>query len=441
MAEQQDSNEGLVSNLASKPRVFISYARADASDFAEYLSAALKFEGFDAYLDRHNIAKAEDWEARLGDLIAKSDTIIFIITPQSVSSTRCDWEIKRTVALSKRLVPVQWIAVPEADVPAELKRLNYTIFTTGESFSAPLAELVDTLRQDLDWLRQHTQLNEQAGRWHGRERDPDLLLRGTEISEARAWLQQRKPSAPELSPILRAYIGSSEEAEEARQSEENRKLVERERMVADVEVAQKSQAEALKQADQATTEKLQASRRVFQLIVAGVITASLMLAVIVGLGVYAKILIQNAVAAKNDAEESKSAALTAKKDIDDIIKRIKVGVASDSGLAASRKICEEAIAVTSKLATTNDDDKSAERRFWELYFGEMNLIELRQKTQSYTGDVRSLTTSSIESAMVEFGDKLKEIKRGGDSIPDRISLQQLAKNVKTECDAFLIRRD
>lgn len=269
MAEQKESNEELVSNLANQPRVFISYARADASDFAEYLTAALKFAGFDAYLDRHNIAKAEDWEARLGDLIAKSDTIIFIITPQSVNSTRCDWEIKRTVEMSKRLVPVQWIPVPEADVPVELKRLNYTIFKTGEPFSAPLAELVETLRQDLDWLRQQTQLNEQAGRWHGRERDPDLLLRGTEINEARAWLKHRKPSAPELSPVLKAYIGSSEEAEKARQSEENRKLVEREKMVADVEVAQKSQADALKRAEQATTEKLKASRRVVQRTVAG----------------------------------------------------------------------------------------------------------------------------------------------------------------------------
>lgn len=437
MAEQKESNEELVSNLGNQPRVFISYARADASDFAEYLTAALKFAGFDAYLDRHNIAKAEDWEARLGDLIAKSDTIIFIITPQSVNSTRCDWEIKRTVAMSKRLVPVQWIPVPEADVPVELKRLNYTIFTTGESFSAPLAELVDTLRQDLDWLRQQTQLNEQAGRWHGRERDPDLLLRGTEINEARAWLKHRKPSAPELSPVLKAYIGSSEEAEKARQSEENQRLVEREKMVADVEVAQKSQADALKRAEQATTEKLKASRRVVQRTVAGLITALLLAAVAVGLGVYAKTQEKHAVAAKKAAEKSESAALAAKKDIDAIIKRINVGVSKDSGVAASKKICEEAIEVTSKLAKTNGDDKSAEQRFWELYYGEMNLIELRQKTKSYIEDAGDLTDSSIESAMVAFGNTLTAIKSGEDSS----SLQERAKEVKTECDAFLKQRD
>jgi hypothetical protein len=87
-------------------RIFISYARSDCSDFAEYLIVALKVLGFDAYLDRHDIAKAEDWEARLWDLISKSDTVVFIITPASIKSPRCDWEIKQAVAMGKRLVPV-----------------------------------------------------------------------------------------------------------------------------------------------------------------------------------------------------------------------------------------------------------------------------------------------------------------------------------------------
>jgi hypothetical protein len=49
-------------------------------------------------------------------------------------------------------------------------------------------------------------------------------------------------------------------------------------------------------------------------------------------------------------------------------------VSKDPGVAASKKICEEAIEVTSKLAITNGGDRSAEQRFWELYYGEMNLL-------------------------------------------------------------------
>ena len=229
---------------ADKLRVFISYARRDASDFAEYLVVALKLAGFSAYLDRHDIAKAEDWESRLSDLIASSDTVVFIITPTSIKSERCGWEVKRTLSLGKRLVPVQWIAVPEAEVPAELKRLNYTIFSSGEFFGGALAELTDTLRQDLSWLRQQTQLDEEAARWHARKRDPDLLLRGNALSEARAWMFRRKPEAPEISPLLTVFIGTSEEAETARLSDERKHIEEREELLKKAEAAVAREAEA-----------------------------------------------------------------------------------------------------------------------------------------------------------------------------------------------------
>jgi len=58
------------------------------------------------FLDRHDIAAGEDWEARLGGLIAQSDTVVFVVSPESVKSERCVWEVERTLGLSKRLLPV-----------------------------------------------------------------------------------------------------------------------------------------------------------------------------------------------------------------------------------------------------------------------------------------------------------------------------------------------
>ena len=228
--------------MTDKLRVSVSYARRDASDFAEYLVVALKFAGFDAFLDRHDIAKAEDWEARIGDLIAKSDTVVFVLTPESVQSERCDWEVKRAVALGKRIVPVQWIAVPEADVPEELKRLNYTIFSSGQPFNGPLAELTVTLGQDLGWLRQQTELGEAAERWQASNRNDDLLLRGVPITKARKWANDRKPNAPQISPLLTAFIGASEEGEVARSNAERQHL-------AEIAAAQLQRGEALAAAE------------------------------------------------------------------------------------------------------------------------------------------------------------------------------------------------
>jgi hypothetical protein len=52
-------------------------------------------------LDRHDIAAAEDWEARLGALILGADTIVFILSPAAVRSERCAWEVERAAELGK----------------------------------------------------------------------------------------------------------------------------------------------------------------------------------------------------------------------------------------------------------------------------------------------------------------------------------------------------
>ena len=58
-----------------KPGIFISYARSDSSALAEELVVGLEIAGFKSFLDRHDIAAAEDWEARLGALILGADSL------------------------------------------------------------------------------------------------------------------------------------------------------------------------------------------------------------------------------------------------------------------------------------------------------------------------------------------------------------------------------
>src|SRR5262249_17499833 len=56
-----------MANVGAEPgrlKIFISYSRKD-EDFAQDLLAGLQAAGFEPYLDKHDIAAAEDWEARL----------------------------------------------------------------------------------------------------------------------------------------------------------------------------------------------------------------------------------------------------------------------------------------------------------------------------------------------------------------------------------------
>src|SRR5262245_27202531 len=207
-----------------KLKVFISYSRKDSAEFADELVAGLEYGGFAPFLDRHDIVAGEDWEARLGGLIEQSDTVVFVVSPEAVKSERCVWEVDRTIELSKRLLPVIFKPVPEHDIPTKLSRLQFVRFDTGRGITRPLAELAEALRQDLDWIREHTRLGELARRWNARGCPESLLLRGDDLDAAKAWMATRKVGAPEITDAQRAFIKASEEAETWRLGRERAQL-------------------------------------------------------------------------------------------------------------------------------------------------------------------------------------------------------------------------
>ena len=197
--------------VESRNKVFISYSRRDSAAFADELVAGLELAGFAPLLDRHDIAAGEDWEARLGGLIAQSDTVVFVVSPEAVKSERCVWEVDKTLALSKRLLPV--IYKPARDIPTQLRRLQFVRFDTGHGVTRPLGQLSDALRQDIDWIREHTRFGELAARWQLRGRPDSLLLRGDELAAAKAWMATRKVGAPEIPDAQRTFVAASEKAE------------------------------------------------------------------------------------------------------------------------------------------------------------------------------------------------------------------------------------
>src|ERR1044071_5993365 len=183
---------------SNKLKVFISYSRRDAAQFADELVAGLELAGFAPFLDRHDIAAGEDWEARLGGLIEQSDTVVFVVSPESVKSERCVWEVERTLANSKRLLPVVYKPVADADIPQALSRLQFVRFDTDRALTRSIAELAAALRLDLDWIREHTRLGELSARWASRGKPESLLLRGDDLDAAKQWADKRKPGAPEI---------------------------------------------------------------------------------------------------------------------------------------------------------------------------------------------------------------------------------------------------
>lgn len=197
-----------------KTNVFISYSRRD-SEAADRLHAALLQEGFNPYLDKHDIAAGEDWKARLGGLIESADTMVFLISPDSIASSVCDWEINHAELKGKRILPVVTREAP--DVPERLQRLNYVFMRTPDEETASLPRLADALAVDIGWIRAHTRYGDDAGEWDKAGRPSRLLLRGASIGEAEHWRDTRPATAPQLTETQSAFIAASRRGATARQ--------------------------------------------------------------------------------------------------------------------------------------------------------------------------------------------------------------------------------
>lgn len=234
-------------------KVFISYSRADMA-FADELVAGLQFKGgFEVTLDRHSIVEGEDWKRRLGSLIADADSIVFLLSPDSVQSQICLWEVGEAVKLSKRILPALVRPLGSLNAPSELAALNYVRFDSGFSFVAGLSSLVNALQTDLDWLREHTRLLARAIEWHDADRASNRLLSGPDVIAAKLWLSDRPRSAPQSTDLHIEYIRASEEAEAARLDEERRSLEELRQAQASEELALVERQSALKKLSRRTT--------------------------------------------------------------------------------------------------------------------------------------------------------------------------------------------
>ena len=198
------------SNRDRKTRVFISYSRKD-SVFSNRLVDALNARGFEAYLDKKDILPGEPWQERLDSLILSADAIGIVISPDLIASHVCAWEAERTESLQKKLLPLLYRPVPDADLPPRLARLNYIFLRDDDDFDAGLSALEVALETDIAWIRQHTRIGELAQRWDGANRPASggRLLRGEELTDAEAWLLTSPKGAPDPTELQRAYVHAS----------------------------------------------------------------------------------------------------------------------------------------------------------------------------------------------------------------------------------------
>jgi WD40 repeat protein len=216
--------------------VFISYSRKDV-EFARRLANELTKTDRDVWIDWEDIPRAVDWLNEIYTGIESADAFVFVVSPNSLRSEVCNYELGHARTQNKRVIPVIYQTVDE---PTEkevrqgwegqaweaqarenwegIKHLNWIFFDQPDVFERELAALIKALEQDLDYTRQHTRLLVRAMEWQRSGFRDSLLLSGDAIDEAERWLENAGAEAKQPLPSTdqQRYIAQSRREENRR---------------------------------------------------------------------------------------------------------------------------------------------------------------------------------------------------------------------------------
>jgi Flp pilus assembly protein TadD len=210
--------EGLVMSQGREGRLklFISYSRRD-QDVADRMVSLLEERGFEVLIDRRDLPYGEEWQKELAAFIRAADTVIWLVSPDSIASKWCGWEAGEVGRIDKRLVPVCIRDIDRGTLPETLGKIH---LLPGQGVFSPdvdMETLVSVLLTDRAWIKDATRLYDRAQQWLAKERDGALLLRGTALRDAEGWQARRPETAPPVPADTLALIMASRRSAVRRQ--------------------------------------------------------------------------------------------------------------------------------------------------------------------------------------------------------------------------------
>jgi hypothetical protein len=102
------------------------------------------------WVDLEDIIPSARWRDEIRDAITEADAVVFVITPDSITSEVCRTEVEYATEQAKRLVPILVRPTPSEGVPPSLAELNWLSFLDDTNFEAGINRLVEVLDTDSD---------------------------------------------------------------------------------------------------------------------------------------------------------------------------------------------------------------------------------------------------------------------------------------------------
>lgn len=171
--------------------VFLSYANKDKA-MMEKLRLSLRRESITVWTNTTDIPTGEAFESAIKRGIEQADNVIYLLSPDSVNSTYCQFELDYALSLHKRIIPLLVRETDSTQVPSALRELQHINFTDNvkeDDYLLDESQLLKILHEDAAYYNEHKILLTKALKWKEQHNNPSILLRGYNLQSAEAWLK------------------------------------------------------------------------------------------------------------------------------------------------------------------------------------------------------------------------------------------------------------
>ena len=201
-------------------QLFISYSRKD-TEITRRITERLQTDGLEAWVDWQDIPPSIDWMKEIQKGIEDADVVLYLVSPDSISSPICADEVKHAVSNGKRIIPVVVRDFEARTAPSTITHLNWIFFSRPQDdFERSFGQVWTAIHTDYDWVQVHRRLQVKALEWDRNQREESFFLRGKDLQDAEAQLLVNREKNPRPTELQYLFVLQSRETEDARLEEQ-----------------------------------------------------------------------------------------------------------------------------------------------------------------------------------------------------------------------------
>ena len=148
-------------------KIFISYSRKDAVDFAKQVSTYLigfKDLKFDVFVDNDSISAGDVWNTSIETNISNCDIFVVIVTYGALYSPNVGNEVLQAQREKKRIIPCFYSEVKQSDIKWGLNKIQgvqfYGEFELARNLFSKILKNKNAANEDSDTSRETTSTRE-----------------------------------------------------------------------------------------------------------------------------------------------------------------------------------------------------------------------------------------------------------------------------------------